>query len=253
MLQSRRPSSSLRPRCPFKEAAAAEAAWSARQPRRKQRRRARPERSSVGAQPCPAPGELARSGAPAGDTPRPAQAGGPESLSRRLPVRFPVSFRSFLSNTFAPPPRPPSSASPPFSAPRRGRHSHREGASDCRAPGSSPGNFWTRWWCPLGKGEERSPGRRERAANQGAAGGGGAGSGRGDSGRPGHPGSRSCGHWGGRADGTPGGAGRAAGAASWWGREGGRDRAAQERLDLGCDSLRLGKRGMAVPRHFPGA
>lgn len=75
------------------------------------RGRARPQRPSVEAQPCPAPGNTGQEWS---GSPQCAQAGGSQQSSRRrLPVRFPVSFRSFLSNTFAPPPlRPPSSASP---------------------------------------------------------------------------------------------------------------------------------------------
>lgn len=83
---------------------------------------------------CRAPGEPARSDAAAADTPRRAQPGHPKSRRRRRCGRFPVPFRSFLSNTFAPPPPPTSSSSPPFSAPRRSRHRHPEGASGCRAP-----------------------------------------------------------------------------------------------------------------------
>lgn len=190
MLQSRRPSSSLRPRCPFKEAAAAEAERSARLQRGEQRPRARPARPRVGAQPCPAPGEPARSGAAAKDTPRCAQAGSPESRSRCLPVRFPVSFRSFLSNTFAPPPpRPSSSVSPPFSAPLRGRHSHREGAVLAKPLGSLRGIFAPGGGAHWAKGRRGT--REEESGGQSGSGGRGRsciGAGRlGEAGPPGKP------------------------------------------------------------------
>ncbi|XP_074213399.1 uncharacterized protein LOC141575885 [Camelus bactrianus] len=111
--------------------------------------------------------------AAAPDAPRRARPRRSESRSCRLPGRFPVPFRSFLSNTFAPPPpsSAPPSASPPRSARRcdRPRRPARAGART--APRSPRGNFWTRWWCPLGEGEEGSPGRRGR----GQSGGGGRG------------------------------------------------------------------------------
>lgn len=101
MLQSRRPSSSRRPRCPFKEAAAAEAEWSARLQRRERRPRARPERPSVGAQPCPAPGEPARSGAERQpQTPRDVRRlGAPRAAAAASPSGF-----LFLSEVFSPTP-----------------------------------------------------------------------------------------------------------------------------------------------------
>lgn len=133
--------------------------------------------------------------------------------AREPPGRFPVSFRTFLSCTFAPPPSPP----PPslLRVPSLLRPAAAGAATGsllvaAEPPRSSRGNFWTRWWCPLGKGEERSPGRRGRAANQGTAAGGGAGPGPGGSGEARPPGKTQRGRLGPRADKTRGGAGGAA-------------------------------------------
>lgn len=78
--------------------------------------------------PAPAPGKPTRSEAAAADAPRRAQpwgSGGPESRSRRFPGRFPVPFRTFLSNTSAP---PPASSAPPLRVP----------SSFCAPPRRSP-------------------------------------------------------------------------------------------------------------------
>lgn len=118
-------------------------------------------------------------------------------------------------------------------------------AAACRAFGSPRGNFWTRWWCPLGEGEPRSVGTRRRRPirqrRQGAEPGqGGTTLG---GGGPGHPGSRDA---------------RAPNAGRRWrgdrvAPEPGscRSRAALEWLDLGCDSSRLGRRRTLGSRPVP--
>ncbi|XP_073645041.1 uncharacterized protein [Tursiops truncatus] len=117
------------------------------------------------AQPCPAPGE------PPGAalqlrTPRDVRR--PDARRAAAAAASPASFlfllEVFSPTPFAPPPpsSAPSSAYPPRSAPSRSgpRSPARDGA--CRAPRLLRGNFCTRWWCPLGEGEERNRGTRER-------------------------------------------------------------------------------------------
>lgn len=104
---------------------------------------------------------------------------------------------------------------PPFSAPPHCSQHHREGAGGCKASRCPRGNFWTRWWCPLGEGEERSSGRREWEANQRAAAWGGAGQGRCNSGEARPPGKPLVGQ---RANGPRGGARGVAGAQGRGGR-----------------------------------
>ena len=116
------------------------------------------------AQPCPAPGE------PPGAalqlrTPRDVRR--PDAQRAAAAAASPASFlfllEVFSPTPFAPPPSSaPSSAYPPRSAPRRSGPRSQARAGACRAPRFPRGNFWTRWWCPLGEGEERSRGTRGR-------------------------------------------------------------------------------------------
>lgn len=214
MFQSEPPSSSLRPRCSLQRSCSG---------------RGRMERRTAAAAQGTVPvtenrGSACFRTAGAGreqrrpvDTPRRAQPRLPEKLQQPPPRQVSCSFRSFLSNTFAPP--PPSSApffeSPPRSASRRSRHRHRSpaGAGGCRAPRSPQGNFWTRCWCPSDHAEERIPGEAG-ASNQATATGGGAGQGRGDSEEAGPPGKPRRWTQQRARGGALGGAGRAAGGRS---------------------------------------
>lgn len=170
--------------------------------------------------------------------------GTPRAAAAASPAGF-----LFLSEVFSPtplllllPPPLPLRLPSPLGAPPRPSPPPR-GSWWCRAPRSPRGNFWTRWWCPLGAGEERRLGRRGREANQGAAAGGGAGRGRDDAGEAGPPGQPRL--W-------PRGPGRRRSARRRWrGDEGGI--AALEGPALGCDSPCLGKRRMAESRPVPGA
>ena len=158
----------------------------------------------------PRAGGAARSGAAAPDTPRRAPPGRPESRSRRrLPGKFPVPFRSFLSNTFC------SSSllrsllrlpSPLRAPPQR---SPQPGQSWCvQSPSVPSGEFLDQVVVPIGRRGGEEPGDERAEANQAAAARGGAGPGRGDRGRGRGPASREAVA---RADRTRGGAGGAAG------------------------------------------
>ena len=145
--------------------------------------------------PAPAPGKPARSEAAAADAPRRAQpwgSEGPESRSRRFPGRFPVPFRTFLSNTSAP---PPASSAPPLRVPSSFCAPPRPSPSPCRSwwwlsPSVPLGEFLDQVAMPIGLRGGEEPGERRWKANQRAAAGGGAGMGRGDSGEAGPPGKR---------------------------------------------------------------
>lgn len=131
---------------------------------------------------APAPGEPARSAAAAADTPRRAQPRRRENCSRRFPGRFPVPFRSFLSNTFAPPPASsaPHSVSPPRSAPPPRPFPPPGGCWWLQSPSVPSGEFLDQVAMPIGLRGGEEPGERGWEANQRAAAGGGAGPGRGD-------------------------------------------------------------------------
>lgn len=115
------------------------------------------EGSSVGLSPAPHPG-TSRS-KPQLRAPRDVR--GPDAL-RAVAAASPAGFL-FPSEVFSPTPLllllpPPLPLPVPFRlrAPPLLSRCGAE-ASACRAPRSSPGNFWTRCLCPLGEGEERRP------------------------------------------------------------------------------------------------
>lgn len=219
MLQSRRPSSSLRPRCPFKEAAAAEAAWSARQPAESSGGgRGRSDRvwglspvqrrgSWPGAKRQPeTPRDLRRRGAP-----RASAAASPSGFLFLSEVFSPTPLLLLL---VLPPPRPLPSLRPAAAVTATGRElAIAEPLGPLRGIfGPGGGAHWAKGRRGARGGGSGRPIRERRAGAELDRGGAIRG------GRATREAAAVAAGAGARMELRPGGAGRAAGAPSWWGR-----------------------------------